>query len=203
MRAAIIHSERRAFKSTQPPNVKTENDMATNNDVTTQPVASTEQHNSFFATWPYWTACAAVIGLLGLAFYFGERDGTQLASAPVSQANETVGMRTSLMTASEIRSELYSSLSAVRVALQSMNSPATARTYLPQLREAADRLDQVSAMMGQLSPLARQGMAASMAPTMRPLNQMFDRVLAMPEIGETAKPTIDALRSKLEALSRA
>jgi hypothetical protein len=182
-----------------------ENDMATNNDVTTNPVASTEQHSAstFHSTWPFWAAGAAVVGLLGLAFHFGERDGMQLASAPAVQASETVGMRTPLMTASEIRSELYSSLSAVRVALQSMNSPATARTYLPQLQEAVERLDNVGEMMGQLSPLARQGMAASLAPTMRPLNQMFDRVLAMPEIGETAKPTIDALRSKLEALSRA
>jgi hypothetical protein len=180
-----------------------ENDMATNNDVTTNPVASTEQRNSFYSTWPYWTAGAAVIGLLGLAFHFGgDRDGMQLASAPAVQADETVGMRTPIMTAAEIRSELYSSLSAVRVALQSMNSPATARTYLPQLQEAADRLEHVNELMGQLSPLARQGMAASLAPTMRPLNQMFDRVLTMPEIGETAKPTIDGLRSKLEALSR-
>ena len=46
-------------------------------------------------------------------------------------------------------------------------------------------------------------MAASLGPTLRPLNQMFDRVLAIPDVGETAKPTIDALRSKLDALSRA
>jgi hypothetical protein len=185
-----------------------ENDMATNNDVATKPVASTEPHSSFysgfFSTWPYWTAGAAAIGLLGLAFHIGgERDGMQLASAPTVQANETVGMRTPIMTAAEIRSELYSSLSAVRVTLQSMSSPATARTYLPQLQEAVDRLDHVNDLMAQLSPLARQGMAASLVPTMRPLNQMFDRVLAMPEVGEAAKPTIDALRSRLEALSRA
>jgi hypothetical protein len=181
-----------------------ENDMATNNDVTTKPVASTEQHSSSYSTWPYWTAGAAVFGLLGLAFHFsGGPDGVQLASAPTVRANETVGMRTPIMTAAEIRSELYSSLSAVRVTLQSMSSPATARTYLPQLQEAVERLDHVNDLMAQLSPLARQGMAASLAPTMRPLNQMFDRVLAMPEIGETARPTIDALRSKLEALSRA
>ena len=177
--------------------------MATNNDVTTKPVASTEPHSSFFSTWPYWTAGAAVIALLGLALHFSDdRDGTQLASVPTVQANETVGMRTTIMTAAEIRSELYSSLSAVRVTLQSMSSPTTARTYLPQLQEAVDRLDHVNDLMAQLSPLARQGMAASLAPTMRPLNQMFDRVLTMPEVGETAKPTIDALRAKLEALSR-
>lgn len=177
--------------------------MSTNNNTITRPDASNAQCASS-AVWPYWTAGAAVIGLLGLAFYVGgDRDGTQFASAPTVQASETVGTRTPIATAAEIRSELYSSLSAVRVTLQSMNSPATARTYLPQLQQAADRLDHVSEMMAQLSPLARQGMAASLAPTMRPLNQMFDRVLAMPEIGETAKPTIDALRAKLEALGRA
>jgi hypothetical protein len=181
-----------------------ENDMATNNDdVTTNPVASSAEHSSFYSTWPYWTAGAAAIALLGLAFHFGgDRDGTQLASVPAVQTDATVGMRTPITTAAEVRSELHSSLSAVRVALQSMNSTATARTYLPQLQEAADRLDHVNELMGQLSPLARQGMAASLAPTMRPINQMFDRVLAMPEIGETAKPTIDTLRAKLEALSR-
>ena len=180
--------------------------MATNNDVAKNPVASTKHTSlisTFAATWPYWTACVVMIGLLGLAFQFeGNHDGAQLASPPAAQASETVGMRTPIATASEIRSELYSSISAVRVTLQSMSNPATARTYLPQLQEAAERLDQVSERMGQLSPLARQGMAASLAPTMRPLNQMFDRVLAMPEVGETAKPTIDALRAKLEALSR-
>jgi len=182
-----------------------ENDMATNNNATTNPVASTAEHGSFYSTWPYWIAgAAAVIGLLGLAFHFsGDRDDTQPASAPSVQTDETVGMRTPIMTSAEIRSELYSSLSAIRVALQSMNSPSTARTYLPQLQEAADRLDRVTELMGQLSPVARQGMATSLAPTMRPLNQMFDRVLAMPEVGEEARPTINALRAKLDALSRA
>jgi hypothetical protein len=185
-----------------------ENGMATNNNTTTGPESSTAQHissdrTSSDKTWPYWVASAAVIGLLGLAFHFaGDRDGTQLASAPAVQADDTVGMRTPLANAAEVRMELYSALSAVRVTLQSMSNPSTARTYLPQLQEAADRLERVNDMVEQLSPLARRGMTASLAPTMRPLNQMFDRVLAIPEAGETARPTIDALRVKLEALSR-
>jgi hypothetical protein len=184
-----------------------EDNMTTDNNTITRPDAQSSTSEKTFLRdkiWPYWAAGAVVMGLLGLAFHFaGDRDGTQLASAPTVQANATVGMRTPIMTAAEVRSELYASLSAVRVTLQSMNSPATARTYLPQLQEAVDRLDHVNDLMAQLSPLARQGMAASLAPSMRPINQMFDRVLAMPEIGETAKPTIDALRSKLDALSRA
>ena len=170
--------------------------MNTDKNTTTRP----DSHPAH-PTWPYWSA--AVIVLLGLALYVsGNRDGMQRASAPDIQPNETVGMRAPIMTAAAVRSELNSSVSAVRVALQSMNSAAAVQTYLPQLQEASDRLDRVNDLVEQLSPMARRGMAASLAPTMRPLNQMFDRVLALPDT-ETAKPTIDALRTKLEALARA
>ncbi|HZO46116.1 MAG TPA: hypothetical protein VFB68_09505 [Xanthobacteraceae bacterium] len=164
----------------------------------------TTNPNSFSArsTWPFWAA--AVIGLLGLGWYFSVgHNGPQSASTTATETSETVGLRPPEMTPAELRMELYSSVSAVRVALQSMTNPATTRTYLPQLQDAANRLDRVNDRLEQLSPGARRGMAASLAPTMRPLNQMLDRVLAMPDIGEVAKPTIDSVRSTLDALSRA
>jgi hypothetical protein len=170
--------------------------------MTTNPASSTAR-----STWPYWTAAA--IGLIGLGWYFSvgqnvlQHDGTQLASTTDTETSETVGVRSPAMTATELRMELYSSVSAVRVALQSMTNPATTRTYLPQLQDAADRLDRVNDRLEQLSPGARRGVTASLAPTMRPLNQMLDRVLAMPDVGEVAKPTIDSVRSSLDALSRA
>jgi hypothetical protein len=154
------------------------------------------------STWPFWTT--AVIGLLGLGWYFSAGHiGPQLASTTATETNETVGLRPPEVSAADLRMELYSSVSAIRVALQSMTNPATTRTYLPQLQDAAHRLDRVNDRMEQLSPGARRGVAASLAPTMRPLNQMLDRVLAMPDIGEVAKPTIDSVRSTLDALSRA
>jgi len=165
--------------------------------MTTNPASSTAR-----STWPYWTA--AVIGLIGLGWYFSAgHDGTQLASTTATETSETVGLRSPEMSATELRMELYSSVSAVRVALQSMTNPATTRTYLPQLQDAADRLDRVNDRLEQLSPGARRGVTASLAPTMRPLNQMLDRVLAMPDVGDVAKPTIDSVRSSLDALSRA
>jgi hypothetical protein len=170
--------------------------------MTTNPASSNAR-----STWPYWTA--AVIGLLGLGWYFAaghnglQHDGAQLASTTATETSETVGLRSPGMTATELRMELYSSVSAVRVALQSMTNPATTRTYLPQLQDAADRLDRINDRLEQLSPGARRGVTASLAPTMRPLNQMLDRVLKMPDVGDAAKPTIDSVRSTLDALSRA
>ena len=165
--------------------------------MTTNPASSNAR-----STWPYWTAAA--VGLIGLGWYFSAgHDGPQLASTTATETSETVGLRSPEMTATELRMELHSSVSAVRVALQSMTNPATTRTYLPQLQDAADRLDRVNDRLEQLSPGARRGVTASLAPTMRPLNQMLDRVLAMPDVGDVAKPTIDSVRSSLDALSRA
>jgi hypothetical protein len=153
---------------------------------------------------PY--VAAAVVGLLGVGWYLsGHRDddGMQLTSAAQTRAHETVGRQAPEMTAAEVRMELYSSVSAVRVALQAMTNPATTQTYLPQLQKAAERLDRVHGLVEQLSPAARQGMAAALAPTMRPLHHMLERVLAMPEVADAARPTIDHVRSRLDALSRA
>jgi hypothetical protein len=38
-------------------------------------------------------------------------------------------------------------------------------------------------------------------PLMAALNQLFDKVLAIPGVAEVLKPTIDALKAKLTALA--
>jgi hypothetical protein len=187
------------------------NSTRPNSDSSKLPISlsasSSEQPESIAAsslTWPF--VAVAAIALVGLGWHVLQHDADdsmQLATAPAIERAETVGLRPPEMTAAEVRMELYSSISAVRVTLQAMSNPATARTYLPQLQKAAERLDRVNGLVEQLSPAARRGMAASLAPTMRPLNHMFDRVLAMPEVAEMARPTIDQVRARLEALSRA
>lgn len=185
----------------------------TTNPVSTNPAPTNPGPSNFGSPNPgpsprsAWLYAAVIaIGLLGLAWYvsgYSEDDGAQLTFAPAFQTGETVGRRPPDLSAAEVRMELYSSISAVRVTLQAMTNPATTRAYLPQLQQAAQRLDRVNDLVEQLPPQARRGMAASLAPTMRPLNQMFDRVLAMPEVADAARPTIDQVRTTLDALSRA
>ena len=157
-------------------------------------------------TWPYWVA--ALVALLGLGWYLlGEYDGPQVVAerpaAPATRAGETVGVGTPNIATAQLTSELNSSVNTVRAALQGITDPASARAALPKLQQATAQLDKISILAEQLPPAARQGIASSLAPTLLPLNRLFDKILSTPEVAGVAKPTIDALRSKLEALSRA
>jgi len=52
-----------------------------------------------------------------------------------------------------------------------------------------------------LSPEQRKVLAGMVNPLMPPLNQLFDKVLAIPGVAELLKPTIDALRAELAVLT--
>jgi hypothetical protein len=52
-----------------------------------------------------------------------------------------------------------------------------------------------------MSAEQRRTLAASVDPAMPTLNQLFDKVLAIPGVSDDLKPTVDALRTKPAALS--
>jgi hypothetical protein len=56
-------------------------------------------------------------------------------------------------------------------------------------------------MGGQLSAEQRKALAGLVNPLMPSLNQLFDKVLAIPGVAELLKPTIDSLRAKLAVLT--
>jgi hypothetical protein len=52
-----------------------------------------------------------------------------------------------------------------------------------------------------LSDAQRKTLAGSVIPMMSTLNQLFDKVLAIPGVAEVIKPTIDTLKAKLAILT--
>jgi hypothetical protein len=56
-------------------------------------------------------------------------------------------------------------------------------------------------MLGQMSDTQRKVLAGLVSPMMSTLNQLFDRVLAIPGVAEVIKPTIDSLKAKLATLT--
>ena len=73
---------------------------------------------------------------------------------------------------------------------------------LPKLKEATAQLNEVSSRATQLSPEGKSTLVKLIVAATPTINQMCDKVLATPGAGDIAKPAIDELRGKLDALAR-
>jgi hypothetical protein len=158
--------------------------------------------------WPYWLAGLIVLG--GLAWYALERPGSETVAelprpAAVQPATGTVGMAPADLTVGGVNlaNQVSSSVGALRSVLPGITDVASAQAALPKLREATAQLNEVGNLAAKLSPEGKSALAKLIAAAMPTINQMCDKVLATPGVGDVAKPTIDELRGRLDTLSRA
>jgi hypothetical protein len=101
----------------------------------------------------------------------------------------------------DIGKEVTDSITNLRTTLAGITDASSAQAALPKLREVTAQIDKVDGLLGQLSPEQRKALAGVVNPLMPSLNQLFDKVLAIPGVAELLKPTIDALRAKLTLLT--
>lgn len=158
--------------------------------------------------WPYWLAALVVLG--GVLWYATGRQASEnVAEAPRPAATQpatgTVGLAPPNLTIGGVNlaNQVNSSMSTLRSVLPTITDATSAQAALPKLREAATQLNDVGDLATKLSPEGRSDLAKLIAAAMPTINQMCDKVLAAPGVGDIAKPTIDELRGKLDALSRA
>ena len=158
--------------------------------------------------WPYWLAGLVVLG--GLAWYaIGRPGGDKVAELPRPTATQpatgTVGMAPSDLTVGGVNlaNQVNSSVGTLRSVLPTITDAASAQAALPKLREATTQLNEVSNLATKLSPEGKSTLAKLTAAATPTINQMCDKVLATPGVGDVAKPAIDELRGKLDTLSRA
>lgn len=154
--------------------------------------------------WPYWLAGIVVLG--GLAWYVMERPGNEtVAQAPRPAVTGTVGMAMPDMTVGgmNLADQLNSSVGTLRSVLPSITDNASAEAALPKIRAAASQLNDLKTQASKLTPEGRSTLARLTAASMPAINQMCDKVLATPGVGDVAKPAIDELRVRLDTLSRA
>jgi hypothetical protein len=149
--------------------------------------------------WLYWLIPAAAVA--ALLIYFLAKPIEQVAQQSVpSGQSETSGQ--SLTAAGlNIDKQLTDSIASLRATLGGIIDAASAREALPKLRDAAAQIDKVSGLSGQLSAQQRKALSALLDPLMPTLNQLFDKVLAVPGVSDELKPTIDALKSTLATLT--
>jgi len=144
--------------------------------------------------WMYWAIPLVLIagGLWFLMGHSSQQQVTEQVTRPVTATQSTVV---------DIGKQLGDSLNGVRTSLQSVTDVASATAAIPKLREATAQVDKVSGLLAQLSADQRKTVAGLAASANATLNESFDKVLAIPGVGQELKPAIDTLKTKLAGLS--
>ena len=143
--------------------------------------------------WLYWLIPALAIAAL-LIWLFGRPVEQAVQQGVTTAQSLTVG-------GVDVGKQVTDSIASLRATLGDITDAASARAALPKLQDVTAQIDKVGGVVGQLSPEQRKLLAGLVNPVMPTLNQLFDKVLAIPGVAEVLKPTIDALRAKLAVLA--
>jgi hypothetical protein len=155
------------------------------------------------SSWPYWLIGGLVA--LGVLSYLYSLHNPQVAEDDTqskTQLADNSGGQVPAVNSADLSADLTSSVDNLRSTLQGITDPASARAALPKLHEATAQFDKIGTLASQLPPSSRQGLASLLESWMPALNQLCDRVLSRPELANVAKPTIEALRTKLEVIAQ-
>ena len=155
--------------------------------------------------WTYWLAALIVLG--GLAWYTLGRQGQQTVAeqpATTQPATRTVGMAPADLTVdgANLANQFNSSINTLKSALPGITDAASAQAALPKLNEVVAQLNDISARAAKLPPEGPSALAKLIVVVRPTINQMCDKVIATPDVGAVAKPAIDDLQARLDALSR-
>jgi hypothetical protein len=131
----------------------------------------------------------------GFLWYLFSSQSEQVTQQPVTPS-QNVAVRSV-----DVDKQLSDSLTALQTSLRSITDEASAKAALPQLQDAKTRIDREINLVGQLSPDQRKTIVGLVGPAVTTLNQLFDKVLAIPGVGEVLKPTIDAMKENLTTLT--
>jgi len=124
---------------------------------------------------------------------------TQTGEAPyVGLLNKLRGIKVGDVDIGELASsavnDAYTSLSGIK-------DEATAQAAVPAITKVSSEFDQLAGLLNQLPPDTRKAVVDAFAAIKPNLDHLFDRVLGIPGVGAIIKPTVDAIRAKLDTLA--
>jgi hypothetical protein len=123
------------------------------------------------------------------------------AGQPATAAQPATAGQSLIVGDLNIGKQVSDSIASLRTTLASITDANSARAALPKLQEAAAQFDKVSSLSTQLSAEQRKLLAGTVSPSLPTLNQLLDKVLAIPGVAELLKPTIEALKAKLAVMT--
>lgn len=153
------------------------------------------------SNWLYWLIPALLI-LGGLYYLFGrptERVAQDTTPAPTTTTAPSTSTAPTTTAPAEIdvSKQITDSLNSLQSTVTGITDVASAQAALPKLQEAQTQIDKLAATLGQLTADQRKMLSSVVAPVLPKLNELFDKVLAIPGVSELLKPTLDAIRTKL------
>jgi uncharacterized protein DUF937 len=156
------------------------------------------------AQWPYWIV--ALVVLAGLGWYALQPAEQKVAeSAAVTRPSTgTVGVAPADLTVDGVNlaNQFNASVNTLKAALPTIADESSVKAALPKINDAITQLDGITARAAKLSPEGRSALVKLIVVATPAINQMCDKVLSTPGAGTLAKPAIDDLRAKLDALAK-
>lgn len=151
-------------------------------------------------SWLYWLLPLALIAL-GLWYFLGR---PQQPVTPVSPAVSTnvVAPATPLMIGDlDVGTTLGNSLGTLRTSLEGVTDAATAQAALPQLQNVTADIDRVGSAVTSATAEQQAAVRTMASPIVATITPLFDRVLAIPGVGDILRPAVEGLQSKIAAIA--
>ena len=173
-------------------------------------VANTGQRvgRSASNNWLYWLLPAAALAALLIYIVAKPTEpvvSQQNTAASQQQQNtaasQTTGVQSPTAAGIDVGKQLTDSVSGLRSTLGGITDAASAQAALPKLQESTTQLDKVNDMTQRLSTDQRKLVSGVAANELPGVNELFDKVLALPGLPDQLKPVIEALRTKLTSLA--
>ncbi len=148
--------------------------------------------------WRLVLAAVAVIALAS-AWYFGNRPAqvVQQTKPPAVQVTQNLSVD-----GVDLRSSVQKALDGVKTALQGVRDTASAQAALPQLEKSSIEFDKLRTLAAKLPADSKTSFAILVGQLRPSIEELFNKVLEIPGVAPIAKPMIDGLRAKLDALSK-
>lgn len=140
-----------------------------------------------------WLIPAAVI-VAGLVYWFNGPAQEALDQHVASAQGLTVS-------GVDIGKQTSDSITNLRTTLSGVTDVASAKAALPKLQDVSGQIDKTDGLVGSLSAEQRKALANIVNPAMPAVNQLFDKVLAIPGVNEVLQPTINTVKTKLATLT--
>jgi hypothetical protein len=153
------------------------------------------------SNWVYWAIPLILLGGL-LQYLFGpHQHRQQQAMQPAPTPEITTANKNVIVDGVDVKNTLGDSMSDVRTSLQGVTDADSAKAALPKLDAAKNQIDKVSGLAGQMTPDQRKTIAGMVAPAMPAIDQLSNKVLDMPGVGDVLRPILDPVKTKLAELA--